>query len=105
MTILDIDRVTVGRLARLHAQEDIPGNPANTKHLYNICTMLGQRRRRWTDVVQMLYKCFVFAGNEVTTIYTLGWVTSPQVDLAHTKYFWYENLRLTTTFSIVSITK
>ena len=32
------------------------------KHLYNLCTMLGQRRRRWNDVVQMLYKCFVFAG-------------------------------------------
>ena len=34
----------------------------NTKHLYNICTMLDQCRRRWADVVQMLYKCFVFAG-------------------------------------------
>ena len=34
--------------------------PVNTKHLYNICTMLGQCRRRWTDVVQMLYNCFVF---------------------------------------------
>ena len=34
----------------------------NTKHLYNICTKLVQRRR---DVVQMLYKCFVFAGNEI----------------------------------------
>ena len=36
--------------------------PANIKHLYNICTMLDQRRRRLADVVQMLYKCFVFAG-------------------------------------------
>ena len=36
--------------------------PANTKHSYDICTMLDQRRRRWADVVQMLYKCFVFAG-------------------------------------------
>ena len=36
--------------------------PANTWHLYNICTMLDQRRRRWAYVVQMLYKCFVFAG-------------------------------------------
>ena len=36
--------------------------PANTIHLYYICTMLVQRRRRWADVVQMLYKCFVFAG-------------------------------------------
>ena len=24
--------------------------------------MLNQRRRRWADVVQMLYTCFVFAG-------------------------------------------
>ena len=24
--------------------------------------MLGQRRRRWADVVQMLYTCFVFVG-------------------------------------------
>ena len=44
--------------------------PANTKHLYNICTMLDQRRRRWADVVQMLYKCFVFAGeNRLYTMY------------------------------------
>ena len=32
---------------------------ANTKHLYNIYTMLDQRRRRWADVVYMLYKCFL----------------------------------------------
>ena len=38
-------------------------SPVNTKHLYDICTMLDQRRRRWDDVVQMLYKCFVFAGS------------------------------------------
>ena len=34
-----------------------------TQHIYNICTMLDQRRRLWADVVQMLYKCFVFAGH------------------------------------------
>ena len=34
----------------------------NTNHLYNICTMLSQRQRRWADVVQMLYKFFVFVG-------------------------------------------
>ena len=34
----------------------------NTKHLYNIWTMLDQRGRRLAVVVQMLYKCFVFAG-------------------------------------------
>ena len=36
--------------------------PANTKHLFTICAMLDQRRRRWADVVRMLYKCFVLAG-------------------------------------------
>ena len=25
--------------------------------------MLEQRRIRWADVIQMLYKCFAFAGN------------------------------------------
>ena len=34
-----------------------------SKHLYSICTMLDQRRRCWADVLQMLYKCFVFSGN------------------------------------------
>ena len=38
------------------------GNPVSTKHLHNICTMMDQRRKLWGDVVQMLYKCFVFAG-------------------------------------------
>ena len=36
--------------------------PPNTKDLHNIYAMLDQRRRRWADVVYMLYKCFVFAG-------------------------------------------
>ena len=27
-----------------------------------MCTMLDQRRRRWTDAVQMVYKRFVFTG-------------------------------------------
>ena len=30
----------------------------STKHLYTICTMLDQRRRRCADVVQMLFKMF-----------------------------------------------
>ena len=38
------------------------GVPVNAKHQYNICTMLDQRRRRWANVVQKLYKCFVSAG-------------------------------------------
>ena len=35
---------------------------ANRKHVYNICTTSAQRLRRWSDIVQMSYKCFVFAG-------------------------------------------
>ena len=27
--------------------------PANTKHVYYICTMLHQRQRRWSYIVQM----------------------------------------------------
>ena len=27
----------------------------NGKHLYNMCTMLNKRRRRWADVVQLTY--------------------------------------------------
>ena len=38
------------------------GITANTNHLYNICTMLNQHRRRCAGVVQMLYTCFVYAG-------------------------------------------
>ena len=28
-------------------------------HLYNICTTLAQRLRRWSNIVQMVYNCFV----------------------------------------------
>ena len=40
----------------------LPVHPANKKHLYNISTIMDQRRRRCADIVKMLYKCFVFAG-------------------------------------------
>ena len=33
---------------------------ANTKHLYNICTTSAQRLQYGSNIVQMLYKCFVF---------------------------------------------
>ena len=44
--------------------------PGTTNHFYKICTTLAQRLWRWTNIVQMLYKCFVFAG--ITQLY-LGW--------------------------------
>ena len=34
----------------------------NTNHLCNICTTMTQRLRRWSNIVQIVYKCFVFAG-------------------------------------------
>ena len=43
-------------------------NPANTKHYYNICTTSAQRLRRWSNIVQMLYKYFLFTGNRVELI-------------------------------------
>ena len=49
-----------------------PTHAANTKHLYNIYTMLDQRRRRWADVVYMLYKCFVFSGYRPTPYWSLN---------------------------------
>ena len=36
--------------------------PANTNQVYNIHTTSAQRLRRWSNIVYMLYKCFVFAG-------------------------------------------
>ena len=46
----------------VYPSRSLVGIPVITKHLYNICTMLVQRRRRWADIGQMFYKCFVFAG-------------------------------------------
>ena len=43
--------------------------PVNTKLLYNMCTMLDQRRRHGADIVKMLYKCFVFTGLRVQAIF------------------------------------
>ena len=34
--------------------------------------MLDQRRRRWADVVQMLYTCFVFAGMSPNAVLTFN---------------------------------
>ena len=42
------------------------GEPVNKNHLYNICTTSAQRLRRWSNIVQMLYKCFVFVGKVVS---------------------------------------
>ena len=36
--------------------------PAKTKHLHNMCTTSAQRLRLWANIVQILYKCFVFAA-------------------------------------------
>ena len=39
----------------LTADREIPPNEFTLKHLYNIYTMLDQRRRRWADVVFLGY--------------------------------------------------
>ena len=74
-----------------HSSTGIAANviPANTKHLYNFCRTLDQRRRRWADVVQMLYKCFLFAEMFVQLITPKKTVTAACASLlirqVHTK--------------------
>ena len=43
--------------------------------------MLNQRRRRWADVVQMLYKCFVFAWNLTSHMFTQSMKCGPNAVL------------------------
>ena len=45
-----------------HSSQIVVILPANTKHLYNFCTTSAQRLRRRSNIIQRLYKCFVFAG-------------------------------------------
>ena len=59
-------------------------SPVYTKHLYNISTMLDQRRRRLADVVQMLYKCVVFAGSCVHNHHNI--VKAEQYRSLHSKW-------------------
>ena len=42
-----------------HSYGSLGPIPANTKHLYNMCTLTAQRLRRWPNIVHMVYKCFV----------------------------------------------
>ena len=41
--------------------EHVDCDPANTKDLQNIYSTSAQRLQRWSNIVQMFYKCFVFA--------------------------------------------
>ena len=63
-----------GRLGRVHITDGI----ANTKNLYNIYTTSAQRLRRWSNIVQIIYKCFVFAGG--------GTYATPQMRAESTKH-------------------
>ena len=54
-----ITGITLTSLIRLHI------HPADATYLYNICATSAQRLRRWSNIVQMLYKCFVFAGHTI----------------------------------------
>ena len=55
-------------------------SPLNKKHFCSYCTMLAQRRSPvWADVVQMLYRCFVFAG----PVHLYVWVAAPGCESQH----------------------
>ena len=53
-------------------------SPANTKHLHSFCTTSAQRLRRWADVVQKLYKCFVLTFSIIGFKFVWKQTTSAQ---------------------------
>ena len=52
--------------------------PANTNHLYDICTTSAQGLRRWPTIVPILYKCFVYC-----------WVTWPRNTYKYSASYMY----------------
>ena len=56
-------------------------------HLYNICTTSAQRLRRRPNIVQILYKSFVFAGNRASIVALQG-----QIGWSLPKYRRYSNM-------------
>ena len=53
--------------------------------------MLAQRRRRWADVAQMLYKCFVFAVCDQANFIAVQYPTLSNNGLEKNTYFSGEN--------------
>ena len=60
--------------------------PANTTHWVNAVLMLGQRRRRWSNISTALTQCIVFAGNVVSRH------RDPQLQVGGNYLYWF-NLR------------
>ena len=46
----------------LHSPDKDHAYPANMRHRPNVKLMLGQRRRRWTNIGSTLGRCLVLAG-------------------------------------------
>ena len=63
--------------------------PANTKHLYGICTTSGGRPRRWSNIAQMLCKCVMQMC--LLGIATLIFVRYDVFDVGPTLYKCYTN--------------
>ena len=49
-------------MKRLHFMLHVYLFQVNTKHLYNFCTMLNQRRRYWADNVQLYANVLCLLG-------------------------------------------
>ena len=56
--------------------------PVNRKYLYNIYTMLDQRRRRWADIVYKLCKCLLWSYTADTAFDHLWWMVSGDFGLS-----------------------
>ena len=52
---------------------NVSNNPVNTKHLYNICTMLVQRRRRWSNNVGSTSKTLVQHCTNIIQMFCVCW--------------------------------
>ena len=50
------------------ASRQIRDNPVNTRRSANVGTMLGQRRRRWPNIVPILAERLMLDGNHVMLI-------------------------------------
>ena len=75
----------------LHEPKKDADVPANTKYLHNICTTSIQRLRRWTDIIQMLCKYFVFAGTSASFCITSVQLRPNVFDVGPTFYKCYTN--------------
>ena len=71
-------------------------NPANTKHCPNADSMLGQRRRRWTNIDAGLGQCLVFSGRSVVHYHArnIAYLSTLPIISNYTSFWWISRYSL-----------